>query len=174
MRTTCGGALAAPCMDNGTEGRPSASSASSADDLSAWPHIPEMLQRGRCTLESDVKMLMMVDSLEMTDDDREIIIHNCERTKSNKIILTHGTDTIVQTAQKIAEAKIENKTIVLTGAMIPYAFGTSSDGFFNLGSALAFVQVLQPGIYIAMNGRCYDWNKVIKNTKTGFFEDKLS
>ena len=120
-------------------------------------HIPEMLQRGRCTLESDVKMLMMVDS-----------------TKSNKIILTHGTDTIVQTAQKIAEAKIVNKTIVLTGAMIPYAFGTSSDGFFNLGSALAFVQVLQPGVYIAMNGRCYDWNKVIKNTKTGFFEDKLS
>ncbi|MBK7467547.1 MAG: asparaginase [Saprospiraceae bacterium] len=137
-------------------------------------HIPEMLQRGRCTLESDVKMLMMVDSLEMTDDDREIIIHNCERTKSNKIILTHGTDTIVQTAQKIAEAKIVNKTIVLTGAMIPYAFGTSSDGFFNLGSALAFVQVLQPGVYIAMNGRCYDWNKVIKNTKTGLFEDKLS
>ena len=89
-------------------------------------------------------------------------------------MITHGTDTIVETAKQIAKAEILDKTIVLTGAMIPYAFGTSSDGFFNLGSALAFVQVLPHGVYIAMNGRCYDWNRVVKNTKTGFFEEKLN
>jgi L-asparaginase len=137
-------------------------------------HLSEMLERGRSTLEIDVKMLMMLDSLEMTDDDRNIIIHNCERCKSKHIVITHGTDTIVETAKQIAKAEILDKTIVLTGAMIPYAFGTSSDGFFNLGSALAFVQVLPHGVYIAMNGRCYDWNRVVKNTKTGFFEEKLN
>ena len=134
-------------------------------------HLSEMLERGRSTLEIDVKMLMMLDSLEMTDDDRNIIIHNCERCKSKHIVITHGTDTMVITAKAIAEAKIENKTIVLTGAMIPYAFGSSSDGFFNLGSALSFVQTLKEGVYIIMNGRYFEWNKVKKNTKTGFFED---
>jgi len=114
---------------------------------------------------------MMLDSLEMTDDDRNIIIHNCERSKSKHIVITHGTDTIVETAKQIASAEIIEKTIVLTGAMIPYAFGSSSDGFFNLGSALSFVQTLKVGVYIIMNGRYFEWNKVKKNTKTGFFED---
>lgn len=114
---------------------------------------------------------MMVDSLEMTDSDREIIIHNCVKSQARQILITHGTDTMVITAKAIAEAKIENKTIVLTGAMIPYAFGSSSDGFFNLGSALSFVQTLKEGVYIIMNGRYFEWNKVKKNTKTGFFED---
>lgn len=135
-------------------------------------HLSEMVVRGRCTLDIDIKSLMMVDSLEMTDDDREIIIHNCERCVSRNIVITHGTDTMVQTAAKIAKANIRNKTIVLTGAMIPYAFGNSSDGFFNLGSALAFAQSLPHGVYIVMNGRWFDWDKVVKNTKTGFFEDK--
>ena len=135
-------------------------------------HLNEILERGRCSLDLDVKTLMMVDSLEMTDSDREIIIHNCQKTTSNHILITHGTDTMVKTAEAIAKEKISGKTIVLTGAMIPYAFGNSSDGFFNLGSALAFVQSLKPGIYIVMNGRYFDWNKVQKNTKTGFFEEK--
>lgn len=135
-------------------------------------HIPAMLKRGRCTLDVDVKTLMMVDSLEMTEEDRAIIAHNCKRTKSDQIVITHGTDSVVQTAAYLAEQNLPEKTVVLTGAMIPYAFGTSSDGFFNLGSALAFSQVLSPGVYVAMNGRCYPWNQVIKNRKTGFFEEQ--
>ena len=132
-------------------------------------HLKEMFERGRCSLDIDVKTLMMLDSLEMTEADRSIIIHNCVRCPVDKILITHGTDTMVETAKGLAEAKIP-KTIVLTGAMIPYAFGTSSDGFFNLGNALAFVQVLPHGVYVAMNGRCYDWDKVVKNRSTGFFE----
>jgi L-asparaginase len=134
-------------------------------------HLPQMFERGRCTLDIDVKTLMMVDSLEMTDADREIIVHNCRRAQADRILLTHGTDRIVETAHYLATVGVEGKTIVLTGAMIPYAFGTSSDGFFNLGSALAFVQLLPPGVYVVMNGRYFDWYNVQKNTKTGLFEE---
>lgn len=134
-------------------------------------HLPAMFERGRCTLDIDVKTLMMVDSLEMTESDREIIAHNCRRTPATQIILTHGTDRMVETATYLAQAEIDEKTIVLTGAMIPYAFGNSSDGFFNLGSALAFVQALPPGVYVVMNGRYFDWHNVRKNTKTGNFEE---
>ncbi len=134
-------------------------------------NVPEMLERGRCTLETDVKTLMMVDSLEMTDDDRSIIAHNCRRSPHLQILITHGTDSIVETAAFLAHADIPGKTIVLTGAMVPYAFGTSSDGFFNLGSALAFVQILPAGIYVVMNGRYFHWHAVSKNRKTGNFEE---
>lgn len=136
-------------------------------------HLPEMLQRGRCTLDTDVKTLMMVDSLEMTDSDRVIIAHNCERSPFSRIVITHGTDTIVETAAFLAARAISDKTIVLTGAMIPYAFGSSSDGFFNMGSALAFVQTLPNGVFIVMNGRAFPWNTVQKNRKTGNFEEIL-
>jgi len=132
-------------------------------------HLKSMFERGRCTLDLDIKTLMMIDSLDMTDDDRSIIVHNCKRTPSHRILITHGTDTMVDTAEVLAKENI-GKTIVLTGAMIPYAFGSSSDGFFNLGSALAFCQLLEPGVYIAMNGRYYRWNKVQKNKQTGYFE----
>jgi L-asparaginase len=134
-------------------------------------HLPTMFELGRCTVDIDIKTLMMVDSLDMHDADREIIASNCQRCSLSKILVTHGTDTIVETARYLAAAQIEGKTIVLTGAMIPYAFSTSSDGFFNLGSALAFVQTLPPGVYVVMNGRYFDWDKVRKNTKTGFFEE---
>lgn len=133
-------------------------------------HLLKMFELGRSTLDLNVKTLMMIDSLEMTDKEREDIYENCLETDSKKIIITHGTDTIVQTASYLATRNIENKTIVLTGAMVPIAFGTSSDGFFNLGSALAFVQTLKPGVYISMNGRYYYWNKVRKNRETGYFE----
>ncbi|MBT8233464.1 MAG: asparaginase [Saprospiraceae bacterium] len=132
-------------------------------------HLPDMFSLGRSTLNLDVKTLMMVDSLEMSQAEREIIIYNCRSCSSNKILITHGTDKMVETAKILSENKISNKTIVLTGAMVPIAFGTSSDGYFNLGSALAFVQVLPPGVYIAMNGRYFDWDKVVKNRSTGYF-----
>ena len=134
-------------------------------------HIPEMLERSKCRLNVDVKTLMMIDSLEMTQKDIEKIIDECKKTKSSRIVITHGTDTMVNTAEKIAE-KIKNKTIVLTGAMIPYAFGSSSDGFFNLGSALSFVQTLENGVYIAINGQYFDFDKVEKNKLKGYFEKK--
>ncbi len=134
-------------------------------------HLKEMFERGRCEVQIDVKTLMMIDSLEMGDDEHSIIVYNCRKAESNRILLTHGTDRMVDTARVLAEANIEGKTIVLTGAMVPYAFGMSSDGFFNLGSALAFVQALSPGVYIVMNGRYFEWNRVRKNRQTGTFEE---
>ena len=132
-------------------------------------HLPEMLALGRCKLEVAPRTLMMVDSLEMTDADRQIVVEQCTRAKEEHILITHGTDTMEVTAQVLGKA-IHNKTIVLTGAMIPYKFG-SSDGLFNLGSAMAFVQVLPQGVYIAMNGKCFTWDNVKKNRKTGEFEE---
>ncbi len=134
-------------------------------------HLNEMFSRGRCEVPIDLKTLMMADSLEMRDEDRAIIVYNCRKSKYDRILITHGTDRMVETARLLAESNIENKTIVLTGAMIPYAFGTSSDGFFNLGSAMSFVQVLPPGVYVVMNGRYFQWNKVRKNRQTGNFEE---
>lgn len=134
-------------------------------------HLPDMFELGRSSVEINIKTLMMVDSLEMTDTDREIIAHNCRRAETDQILITHGTDRMVETAQYLASLQIPDKTIVLTGAMVPFAFGTSSDGFFNLGSALAFVQTLPPGVYIVMNGRYFHWDNVRKNTRTGFFEE---
>ena len=112
---------------------------------------------------------MMIDSLEMTDEDRSLIAHQCTQCEEDKIVITHGTDTMSETARLLAE-KIKNKTIVLTGAMIPIKFG-SSDGLFNLGSALAFAQTLPSGVYVAMNGRYFNWNNVRKNKQTGIFEE---
>jgi len=132
-------------------------------------HIREMLKLGRCTVDIEVRTLMMIDSLEMTDVDREIILKSCVEADPDRIIITHGTDTIDQTARYLGE-RIREKTVVLVGAMIPYTFG-SSDGLFNLGSAIAFAQTLPRGVYVAMNGRCFAWNNVRKNRSTGFFEE---
>lgn len=132
-------------------------------------HMPELLKLGRSRVQVDIRTLMMIDSLQMTDEDRELISSNCKAASENKIVITHGTDTMVETARVLAK-KIEGKTIVLTGAMIPYKFG-SSDGLFNLGSALAFVQALPVGVYVAMNGRFFNWDNVWKNRKTGVFEE---
>lgn len=134
-------------------------------------HLKEMFELGRSGVEIDIKTLMMVDSLDMREEERSIIAYHCQKTSSRHILITHGTDTMVETAKHLANLAIEGKTIVLTGAMVPYAFGTSSDGFFNLGSALAFAQVLAPGVYVVMNGRFFDWNRVRKNKQTGYFEE---
>jgi len=132
-------------------------------------HLPEMLNLGRSRLDVEVRTLMMIDSLEMTDADRALIAEQCAATPGSRVVITHGTDTMPETA-RFLEGRVSGKTIVLTGAMIPYKFG-SSDGLFNLGSALAFVQVLEPGVYVAMNGRCFAASNVIKNKKTGSFEE---
>ncbi len=132
-------------------------------------HLPEMLRLGRSRITVDIRTLMLIDSLEMTDDDRRSILEHCTKARESRIVITHGTDTMEQTAKILGES-VHDKTIVLTGAMVPYKFG-SSDGLFNLGSALAFVQTLSPGVYIAMNGRCFTWDNVKKNRKTGEFEE---
>jgi L-asparaginase len=132
-------------------------------------HLPEMLDLGRNLAPVEIRTLMMVDSLEMSDDDRNLVAEHCMKSPEDKIIITHGTDTMAETAQLLAK-KITNKTIVLTGAMIPYKFG-SSDGLFNLGSALAFVQTLPTGVYVAMNGRYFHADNVRKNKMTGVFEE---
>ncbi len=132
-------------------------------------HLPEMLRTARCRVDVRVRTLMMIDSLDMTDADRRAIADQCRAAEEARIVVTHGTDTMAETARALLAAGI-GKTIVLTGAMIPWAFG-SSDGLFNLGSALSFAQALAPGVYVAMNGRCFAGDRVRKNRDTGIFEE---
>jgi L-asparaginase len=132
-------------------------------------HMAELLKMGRCRIEVAIQKLMLIDSLDMTATDREHILQQCLHCREKKIIITHGTDTMTETAQTLA-SRITDKTIVLTGAMIPIAFG-SSDGLFNLGSALAYAQALPPGVYVAMNGRYFSHDNVRKNRETGVFEE---
>jgi L-asparaginase len=132
-------------------------------------HLPEMLRMGRCRLEVEIRTLMMVDSLAMTDADRALIARNCLDVEEERIVITHGTDTMVETARVLAQEVRGDKTIVLTGAMIPIAFG-SSDGLFNLGGALTAVQILPPGVHLVMNGRIFAWDNARKNRDTGVFE----
>lgn len=131
-------------------------------------HLKKMLSQGRSQLDVNIRSLMMIDSLEMTDMDREIILTHCQKSSTDKIVITHGTDTMVETAKHLAE-NLQGKTVVLTGAMIPIVFG-SSDGLFNMGAALAYVQTLEPGIYIAMNGQYFSYDNVRKNKAKGLFE----
>jgi L-asparaginase len=133
-------------------------------------HVPEMLRLGRCRLRVAVEELMLIDSLEMTDADRALVLAACRRAAEERVVITHGTDTLELTARSVGAAALA-KTIVLTGAMVPYTFG-SSDGLFNLGSALAFAQALPHGTYVAMNGRCFPWDNVRKNKGSGVFEER--
>ncbi len=132
-------------------------------------HLGEMLRLGRSRVDVSIRTVMMIDSLEMTEADRALIVQNCAQCEEDRIIVTHGTDTMTETAAALARA-VPGKTVVLTGAMIPYAFG-SSDGLFNLGSALSFVQLLPAGVYVAMNGKCFPWDRVRKNRERGEFEE---
>ncbi|MFC1784769.1 asparaginase domain-containing protein [Candidatus Neomarinimicrobiota bacterium] len=132
-------------------------------------HVQNMLELGRSRLDLNIRTLMMIDSCDMDEEDRNIIVKNCEKASEEKIIITHGTDTMVETAKLLAKT-IKDKTIILTGAMVPYTFG-SSDGLFNMGSAIAFVQTLPAGVYIVMNGQFFNWDNVRKNKKIGEFEE---
>ena len=131
-------------------------------------HMGEILNLGRSRLDVKIKKLMLIDSLDMTDDDRKVILDSCISVDEEQIVITHGTDTMTKTCRVLADANLR-KTIVLTGAMIPYKFGTS-DGLFNFGSALSFVQCLNYGVYVAMNGVYFKYNNVMKNKKLGLFE----
>jgi len=131
-------------------------------------HLPAMLKLARSRLDVSIRTLMMIDSLEMTDDDRDLIVHQCQACEETQIVVTHGTDTMADTAAALAK-RVTGRTIVLTGAMVPWAFG-SSDGLFNLGSALSLVQVLPHGVFVAMNGRWFTWDNVRKNRESGVFE----
>ena len=131
-------------------------------------HLPDMLTMARSRIDVRIQTLMMIDSLEMTDEDRGSILNHCRNAAERHIVITHGTDTMVETARLLADAAL-NKTIVLTGAMIPIAFG-SSDGLFNLGGALTAVQVIPAGVYVIMNGCVFRWDNVQKNQRTGVFE----
>lgn len=135
-------------------------------------HVPEMLSLGHCHLDVSIDTIMMVDSLSMTDGDRQRILACCRTAQEQRIVITHGTDTMTETARFLAHC-CGDKTVVLTGAMIPYRFG-SSDGLFNLGSALAFAQVLPAGVYIAMNGRSFTWDNVMKDKQRGVFQELRS
>jgi L-asparaginase len=132
-------------------------------------HVSEMLKLGRSRLPVHIKTIMMIDSLSMTKADRKKILEECQNSTEDKILITHGTDTMAETAKLLGQF-IKDKTVVLTGAMIPYAFG-SSDGLFNLGSALAFLQTLPHGVYISMNGKFFHWDNVRKNKEIGLFEE---
>jgi len=135
-------------------------------------HVPEMLRQGRCRLRARVTTLMMKDSLFMTEADRRRILAACRRAKEKRLVVTHGTDTMARTAAALGR-RLADKTVVMTGAMRPYRFG-SSDGMFNLGSALSFAQVLPPGVYVAMNGLCFPWNDVRKDRRRGVFAHERS
>ena len=131
-------------------------------------HMREILELGRSKLDVKIKNLMLIDSLDMQEEERNVVLEHCKSTNINQIVITHGTDTMTTTGKVLADANLE-KTIVLTGAMIPYKFG-SSDGLFNLGGALACAQTLPSGVYVVMNGQYFNYDEVEKNKNTGVFE----
>lgn len=131
-------------------------------------HIPAMMERARVSASYTFEELSMLDSLDMQEGDRENILKSCRETAADRIVIVHGTDTMQDTAAVLGKAALE-KTIVLTGAMIPYEFG-HSDAFFNLGFAVGSVQLLPSGVYILMNGHIFEWDKVTKNRRAGVFE----
>ena len=136
-------------------------------------HVLAMLQQGRVQIpESSVETVLLKDSLEMTDADRAAILRACVAAVEPRLLITHGTDTMVLTAAHLARANLD-KTIVLVGAMVPYAFN-SSDGLFNLGFAFAALQLLGPGVNICMNGRIFPWDRVSKDRAGGRFVDSDS
>jgi len=132
-------------------------------------HLPEMIEQAKNKVDIELEVLMLKDSLDMNDNDRAMILEKCNETKEERILITHGTDTMVETAQVLGKS-ISNKTIVLTGAMVPFSFG-KTDALFNLGTALASVQILSNGVFIAMGGKIFPWDNVRKNKEIGEFEN---
>jgi L-asparaginase len=132
-------------------------------------HLSNMLNQVRCKISFILEEVMLKDSLQMMSEDREEISKRCIDCPETKIIVTHGTDTMVETA-RVLGGKVRRKTVVLAGAMTPYAFG-ASDALFNLGCAFTAVQALKKGVYITMNGKIFHWDNVRKNKASGEFEE---
>ncbi len=131
-------------------------------------HLPAMLERARVTVPYTVETVFLIDSLDMQDSHRLKVLEACRGSDAAHIVIVHGTDTMRETAEVLGKAGL-GKTVVLTGAMVPYEFD-GSDAFFNLGAAVSAVQMLPEGVYIMMNGRAFDWNHVKKNRQIGKFE----
>jgi L-asparaginase len=131
-------------------------------------HMPEVIKRARLTIPVALEVLPLLDSLDMQDPDRQRILASCQAANENAIVIVHGTDTMPQTAAVLGAAEL-GKTVVLTGAMIPYEIA-NSDALFNLGFACAVAQTLPAGVYVAMNGQVFAWNNVTKNRAAGVFE----
>ena len=131
-------------------------------------HFPEMVKRSRVEVDLTLEEIMLIDSLDMVDKERDLIVDSCRSCVEDFILITHGTDTMCDTARLIGESGIE-KTIVLFGAMVPYAV-SNSDALFNFGCALGSLQLLETGVYIAMNGRVLPWDDVEKNRALGVFQ----
>ncbi|MGA2642630.1 MAG: asparaginase domain-containing protein [Spirochaetia bacterium] len=133
-------------------------------------HLPEILKFVRCAVPVELELNQLIDSLDMHTANRLRVLESCSRAAEERIVITHGTDTMVETAVVLGEAGLA-KTVVLTGAMVPYIFN-NSDAVFNLGCALTAVQLLPQGVFIAMNGRVFGWDRVRKNRELGVFEEK--
>ena len=131
-------------------------------------HFPEMVKRSRVEVDLTLEEIMLLDSLDMVDKERDIIVDSCMSCEEDFILITHGTDTMCDTARLIGESNID-KTIVLFGAMVPYAVN-NSDALFNFGCALGSLQLLESGVYVAMNGRVLPWDDVEKNRALGVFQ----
>jgi L-asparaginase len=132
-------------------------------------NLPDIIRQVRVTEPVELEINQLVDSLEMDDENRKSILDACRRSSEERIVITHGTDRMVGTARVLGKAKLE-KTIVLTGAMVPYSV-SGSDSLFNLGCAFAAVQLLPRGVWVVMNGRAFAWDKVRKNYEKGVFEE---
>src|SRR5450830_1079078 len=131
-------------------------------------HLPEVIARARLTVPATLEELPLLDSLDMQGIDRRRVLASCDRSEENALVIIHGTDTMQDTARVLGAAQLA-KTIVITGAMIPYAI-QGSDAQFNFGFACGVAQVLPHGVYVAMNGRVFAWDQVQKNRSAGVFE----
>ncbi len=131
-------------------------------------HLPAALARARLTVDVQLELLPLLDSLDMQDADRARVLAACQAAPESAIVIVHGTDTMPQTAAVLGAAAL-GKTIVLTGAMIPYEIA-NSDALFNLGFACGVAQTLPPGVHVAMNGRVFAWDNVQKNRTAGVFQ----
>ncbi|HOV63691.1 MAG TPA: asparaginase domain-containing protein [Spirochaetia bacterium] len=131
-------------------------------------HLPEIIKQVRCSVPIQLELNQLIDSLDMQEENRLRILDSCQKAPEDYIVITHGTDTMTETARVLGKAKL-GKHIVLTGAMVPYSV-SGSDALFNLGTAIMAVQLVAPGVYICMNGRCFPWDNVRKNRERGIFE----
>ena len=132
-------------------------------------YLPKMFAQAKLGVEPLLEPLMQKDSADITDEDRQLILDRCTASPEDRIVITHGTDTMTETARFLGERGFGKKTVVLVGSFVPLS-QEDSDAFFNLGYGLSAAQLLLPGVWIAMNGQVFEWNNVHKNRERGRFE----